>query len=62
MDCINVCNFSQAFSNCGVITEKGASTDLPASNGFTALDLARHLNSSDVAIIENLSTKFLSVG
>ncbi|GFQ74019.1 ankyrin repeat and SAM domain-containing protein 6 [Trichonephila clavata] len=45
-----------------LLLKKGASTDLPASNGFTALDLARHLNSSDVAIIENLSTKFLSVG
>ncbi|GFY38185.1 ankyrin repeat and SAM domain-containing protein 6 [Trichonephila inaurata madagascariensis] len=45
-----------------LLLKKGASIDLPASNGFTALDLARHLNSSDAAIIENLSSKFLSVG
>ncbi|GFT78830.1 ankyrin repeat and SAM domain-containing protein 6 [Nephila pilipes] len=43
-----------------LLLKKGASMDLPALNGFTALDLARHLDSSDASIIESLS-KFLPV-
>ncbi|GIY23979.1 ankyrin repeat and SAM domain-containing protein 6 [Caerostris extrusa] len=42
--------------------KKGASVEMHAANGFTALDLARHLDSSDTTIIENLTSKFLAVG
>ncbi|CAL1287395.1 unnamed protein product [Larinioides sclopetarius] len=42
------------------LLKKGASIDFRASNGFKALDLARHLDSSDANIIENLASKFLT--
>ncbi|GBM02144.1 Ankyrin repeat and SAM domain-containing protein 6 [Araneus ventricosus] len=42
------------------LLKKGASIDFRASNGFTALDLARHLDSFDANIIENLASKFLT--
>ncbi|XP_055939713.1 ankyrin repeat and SAM domain-containing protein 6-like isoform X2 [Argiope bruennichi] len=43
-----------------LLLKKGASIDFRASNGFTALDLARHLDSSDANNIEILASKFLS--
>ncbi|GIX91368.1 ankyrin repeat and SAM domain-containing protein 6 [Caerostris darwini] len=44
-----------------LLIKKGASVEMHAANGFTALDLARHLDSSDTTIIENLTSKFLAV-
>ncbi|KAG8178022.1 hypothetical protein JTE90_011652 [Oedothorax gibbosus] len=44
-----------------ILLEKGAAFDVCASNGYTAMDLAHHTDSSDTSIIECLTAKLMSL-